>query len=918
MFEEVTWDASAYLGEEVYFKIVDNKTSGDFGYISADDFQLNVPRESYIEYYSEQYRPQFHYTPEKNWMNDPNGMVYYDGEYHLFYQHTPFSTSPAFDKMHWGHAVSTDLTHWKELPPALAPDEYGAIFSGSAVVDAHNTSGFFDKEGSGMVAIFTENGTKQVQSIAYSKDKGRTWTKYTGNPVLLPETASDFRVPKATAPDFRDPKVFWHEATSKWVMTLAVGGHIEIYTSPNLKDWTYASSFGSEGLGSHFGIYECPDLIELPIDGDPTHKKWAMIISTGDGNGNKTSDPQPPGKGSGMQYFVGTFDGITFTPDQYPTADQTNWIDFGSDFYAGVSWGNFRDEQGRGIMLGWMNNWRYAGNPPTSTWRGGMSIPRTIELKTTADGIRLIQQPIKQLEQLRKPVLHWNNIQVQPDKNVLQAVYGSTMEIDAQFDVQDASEFGFKVRKSDSQETVIGYDTTSHKLFVDRTHSGDVSINDMFPARHEAPLLPENNKVKLHIFVDEDSIEVFANDGERVITDQIFPDAGSKGVELYAKNGEVNVNALHIYQLDSVWTDKSIKKLRMDDRSYTLPMYTTHATSVTALVYSPVTQTVSQTVYGGAIQGAGNSVTGIVYGGLQEMPLTVYGYGDLTSKQMVTAQALFTSSNPSVASVNAAGVVYGHQPGQALITASYNGHRVTSTVTVVRSDSSSPDTPVIVGGSVTPSNQDGLVIPTSVTNNIAGGKVSKDNLDKALDNVKPDAKGIKKIVLELNKAEDVKGYSIEMPSAFLSGNYSNQQFEIRTPIGTMTVSSQMFTKGEFGEHDNIVLSISRADYQEWANSYQSEIGTRPVIELTATLNGKVIPWRNANAPVQVAINYTPAAEEMNNSDHLVIWYLDPSGSVVSVPNAKFDKSTFILASMRLHMSINHLLTLLIILGRKNR
>jgi sucrose-6-phosphate hydrolase SacC (GH32 family) len=904
IFQDVTWDASAYLGEEVYFKVVDNKTSSAFGYINVDDFQLSIPRENY----SEPYRPQLHYTPEKNWMNDPNGMVYYNGEYHLFYQYTPFSTSPAFDKMHWGHAVSTDLTHWEELPPAIAPDEHGAIFSGSAVVDAHNTSGFFNEEGSGLVAFYTQNGSQQVQSIAYSKDNGRTWTKYTENPVLLPEAAADLREPKGTSPDFRDPKVFWHEDTHKWIMQLAVGHHIEFYSSTNLKQWNYESSFGSDGLGSHFGIYECPDLIELPVDGDPTKKKWVMIISTGDGNGNRRdADPQPPGKGSGMMYFVGTFDGKTFTPDERPTPDQSNWIDYGSDFYAAVTWSNIRDEQGRPVWLGWMNNWRYASNTPTSTWRGGMSIPRTVELKTTTDGIRLIQEPVQQLEQLRKPVLHWTNFQVQQDNNVLQAVYGSTMEIVAEFGIQDASEFGFRVRKSNSQETVIGYDTSSQKVFVDRTRSGGPDVSDIVPVRQEASLLPENNKIKLHIFVDEDTLEVFANDGRRVFTDQIFPDSNSKGLELYAENGEVNVNSLSIYQLDSIWADRSIKKLQMDKRSYTLETNGTHKTVVSALVLSSMTQTVSQAVYGGAIQDASNSVTGIVYGGLQGVPLTVYGYGDLTSKQMVTDQAVFKSSDPSIAIVNAAGIVFGKRPGQTLITAAYKGHVTTASVTVLQSNEthseSTPETPVTTGAVTTPNNQGRLVVPTSVINKIAVGKVSKETLNKALEAAGIDAKGTKKITIELDKADDVKGYSIEIPSTFLSSDHANrQQFEIRNPIGTMTLSSQMFTKAGFNENDNIVLSMTLADRDAAGKGKQSEIGARPVLELIATLNGKVIPWRNADAPVQVTVNYKPVAEEMNHTDHLVVWYLDPSGGIAPVPNAKFNKATGEMIFKTIHFS----------------
>lgn len=500
--------------------------------------------------YKERFRPQYHYTPHKNWMNDPNGLVYYEGEYHLFYQHTPFAALPDFDKMHWGHAVSTDLIHWEELAPALPPGEDGSIFSGSAVVDHQNTSGFFNEEGSGLVAIYTNNGNKaqpgkpQVQSIAYSKDKGRTWIKYEGNPVLFPEATLDFR----------DPKVFWHQETSKWIMTLAVQDRVEFYVSPDLKAWSFASSFGTDAIGTHRGIYECPDLFPLAVDGDASRKKWVLILSVGDCNGVNPQDPQPPAKGSGMMYFVGDFDGETFTPDEpVQSPDDLKWIDFGSDFYAAVTWSDIPEADGRRLWIGWMNNWRYAGTLPTEAWRGSTSIPRELSLKSVAGGLRLTQRPIRELEQLRTPPLAaLDNELIEPGMNRLAGITADQAELIVEVEIGTATEFGFRVRASEQEETIVGYDVVKQRLFLDRTHSGKRDFHPDFAARHEAPLSPELNRVRLSIFVDWSSVEVFGAGGAVVLSDMIFPAPESNGLELYAVGGSVKLVSLTIHELKSI------------------------------------------------------------------------------------------------------------------------------------------------------------------------------------------------------------------------------------------------------------------------------------------------------------------------------------------------------------------------------
>ncbi|PGY15939.1 glycoside hydrolase family 32 protein [Bacillus sp. AFS031507] len=488
------------------------------------------------QYYTEKYRPQYHFSPERQWMNDPNGMVYYNGEYHLFYQYHPNGTT--WGPMHWGHAVSKDLVHWEHLPIGLAPDEHGTIFSGSAVVDWNDTSGFFEGK-SGLVAIFTHadtypdsNRPRQRQSLAYSKDNGRTWIKYKGNPVLQEESITDFR----------DPKVFWHRETNQWIMVLAAGQTVRIYTSKNLLAWEFTSEFG-EGHGSHQGVWECPDLFELPVDGDSNQKKWVLFVSIG-------NDPKYE-EGSRTQYFIGDFDGKTFFNHYEPK--KTLWIDHGRDNYAGVSWSDVPDEDGRRIYIGWMSNWQYANVTPTIEWRSAMTIPRVLELKKTEDGIRLVQNPVHELQDIRDGKILIQNEVVVPGKNLLENVNSNTFEIIAEFEIGTAAEFGFKVCKGANEETIIGFDVENQTLFVDRTNTGEAAFHEAFAGKHECYLLPENNKITLHVFVDQSSVELFGNDGKSVITDLIFPNQENKQLELYVKNGKVKLHSLELYSLKSTW-----------------------------------------------------------------------------------------------------------------------------------------------------------------------------------------------------------------------------------------------------------------------------------------------------------------------------------------------------------------------------
>jgi fructan beta-fructosidase len=470
---------------------------------------------------SELYRPQYHFSPPANWMNDPNGLVYFDGEYHLFYQYHP--ESAVWGPMHWGHAISRDLINWQHLPIALYPDEHGMIFSGSAVVDWNNTAGFGEKA---LVAIFTYNKDHlETQNLAYSTDKGRTWTKYDGNPVIPhPEHLHAFR----------DPKVFWHE--DHWVMSLAAGDTVLFYISSDLKNWEQSGSFGG-GYGSTAGVWETPDLFELPVN-DESETRWVLTVGVGDGS---------PAGGSGTQYFIGRFDGQTFISENL--RDTILWADSGADYYAPQSWSD--EPNTRRIMLGWMNNWHYANIVPTPAWRGSFSVPRQLALTKTINGIRLIQQPVPELETLRGGRHHWPAEIIHPHRNLLAGIHGDKFEIIAEFRITSAvDQFGLHVRVGDGVRTTIGYKVKEQELFVDRTISGLRDFNINFPQIHSTELSLQNDVIQLHIFIDSSSIEVFANNGLVTFSELIFPHSDCLGLELFAEGGNVTLDSLDIYQLN--------------------------------------------------------------------------------------------------------------------------------------------------------------------------------------------------------------------------------------------------------------------------------------------------------------------------------------------------------------------------------
>jgi sucrose-6-phosphate hydrolase SacC (GH32 family) len=658
------------------------------GVVAVIAVSFGAAAQSSTAQYQEPYRPQFHFSPATNWSNDPNGLVYHDGEYHLFFQHNPFGN--VWGNMSWGHAVSRDLVHWEHLPVALRAEGHEAVFSGSVVVDERNTSGFGTAADPPMVAVYTSaRPGSQAQALAYSTDRGRTWTKYSGNPVL-----------DIGSSEFRDPKVFWHEPEQRWVMAVAlpVERKVALYASRNLIEWQKLSEFGpANAVG---GGWETPDLFPLEVDGNPGKQKWVLIVSL---------NPGAIAGGSGTQYFVGDFDGTRFRADGPPTytppsgdvyadfegagygpwtttgsafgtgpaagtlpgqqpvsgfegtglvnsfrdgdgttgtltsppftirrpyvnllvgggahvretavnllvddqvvrtasgeeserldwiawnvadlvgrearievvdrntggwghilADQitfadapalsskqrSSWLDYGKDNYAAVSWNGVPG--GRRLIVGWMSNWQYADLVPTSPWRGAMTVPRQLRLETIDGRPQLVQEPTPELRAVRGDLIHRADDRPLPEgtQALGDGARGQTLEVEAVLRARTARELGLEVRVGADQATVIGYDVRAQELYVDRRRSGDTGFSSRFPGVQRAPLRLRNGKVRLHILVDRSSVEVFADRGQVVLTDQVLPDAASDEVRLFARGGDAEVKKLRIRSVRSIW-----------------------------------------------------------------------------------------------------------------------------------------------------------------------------------------------------------------------------------------------------------------------------------------------------------------------------------------------------------------------------
>jgi fructan beta-fructosidase len=483
---------------------------------------------------SEPLRPAFHFTPPAHWMNDPNGLVYYRGLYHLFYQYNPDGT--VWGPMHWGHAVSGDLVHWQDRPIALSPDTHGAIFSGSVVVDWHNTSGFSHDRNPPLVAIFTyhDEAAKhagkppQSQGLAYSLDGGESWTKYAGNPVLVPD---------AGQPDFRDPKVFWHAPTHSWIMALAVGDHAEFFGSPDFRNWHRLSRFG-QGLGAHGGVWECPDLLPLRVAGT-RQTKWVLLQSV---------NPGGPNGGSATQYFVGDFNGRTFTPDpafaRSIAASGPRWIDWGRDNYAGVAWSDLPKADGRTVTIGWMNNWDYGEKTPTRAWRSAMTLPRTLTLhRAAAGGYVLRSQPVRELRALqgRAVTLHARSLAGEMPI-ALPANAVSQSRIDLAFAVPSGrARVGMILSNALGDRYRFTYDAQTRRFVSDRTRSGLVDFAGNFASVDTAPRSARTRIVRMSFIIDHSSVEAFLDRGETVMTTALFPREPYTQVRLIAAGGRAKL-----------------------------------------------------------------------------------------------------------------------------------------------------------------------------------------------------------------------------------------------------------------------------------------------------------------------------------------------------------------------------------------
>ena len=484
-----------------------------------------------MEKESDLYRPQFHFTPPSGWMNDPNGLVYYQNEYHLFYQY--ITDLNRHGELHWGHAISPDLIHWRHQPAAIYPDNEGEIWSGSAVVDKENTAGFRYGSEKALIALFTQTKDgEQKQGLAFSIDKGRNWDKFIHNPVIA----------NPGLKDFRDPKVFWYEPDKHWVMALAAGDRILFYVSSNLKEWRQSGEFGSE-RGCHTGIWECPDLFCLPYKNGNSQRKWILLVSVTNG---------APNGGSGVQYFIGRFDGKTFV-SEYPVT-QTFWLDYGRDNYAAITFSDIPAGDGRRILLGWMNNWQYARDLPTYPWKGAMTLPRELLLRKGHSGPVLISQPVRELKTLRKENTGIHNLWIEKPRHISLGKNSSTglYEINIEYMPESAGriELVFSNMKGDS--LLIRCDHESGKIYIDRRRCGRIDFHEQFAAdTHSAELIMSGNSVKLHIFLDRSSAEVFLAEGQTVLTELIFPQQPFSVLKIRPEGGRI-----HLQKCD-IWTLKS-------------------------------------------------------------------------------------------------------------------------------------------------------------------------------------------------------------------------------------------------------------------------------------------------------------------------------------------------------------------------
>lgn len=512
----VPLDLSAYQGKSVSVDVTGMPASS----LCWKEIKLS---DTFDSSNRETYRPVYHHTPVYGWMNDPNGMFYKDGVYHLYFQYNPYGSMWA--NMTWGHSTSTDLTHWTYEGTAIVPDAWGAIFSGSCVVDKDNTAGF----GKGAVVAFytsaksTPWGDVQSQSMAYSLDNGKTFIKYEHNPILT-----------STERDFRDPKVFWYAPGKHWVMMLAVGQEMQIYSSGNLKEWKKESSFGAM-QGAHGGVWECPDLVEVAVEGSK-EKKWVLICNL---------NPGGPFGGSAAQYFVGSFDGKKFV-NESPT--QTKWLDWGKDNYATVTWSNA--PAGRCIALGWMSNWQYANNVPTTQYRSANTLARDLTLYRAGGELYLKSKPSPEIKKARAEEKKIPTFEVKGNYEVasLLADNKGAYEIEMTIENKGTSKIDFSLMNEKGEKVAMYYDVVRKQFVMDRSASGIVGFSRDFPAVTVAPVR-NTDQIHLRLFIDRSSVEAFGEEGEYVMTNLVFPAEPYNRMVFSSDKGSYIVKSMNVYRL---------------------------------------------------------------------------------------------------------------------------------------------------------------------------------------------------------------------------------------------------------------------------------------------------------------------------------------------------------------------------------
>lgn len=523
----VPLDLSAYKGHDVLLNVITTQNRSNVREAKEDACWTKLAlADTFDTSNKEKYRPAYHHTPLYGWMNDPNGMFYKDGVWHLYYQWNPYGSK--WQNMTWGHSSSRDLLHWEHHPAAIAPDGLGSVFSGSSVVDVAGTAGFGDNA---VVSLYTSAGVSQIQSLAHSEDDGMTFGIYPGNPVLTLESEA------------RDPNMFWDGDNKNWVLTLAhpLEHEMLFFTSPDLKEWTMQGAFG-KGLGAQDGVWECPDLFKLKVDGSD-EEKWVLVCNI---------NPGGPFGGSATQYFVGDFDGRTFRADTDASGNiPTKWMDYGKDHYATVSWSDAPDD--RRTLIGWMSNWQYAAEVPTMQFRSANTLPREAGLFRGPDGqVYLASAPSPELLALRgKPSLSLRNIRIGSKASTfaLPAANGGVCEILLDLDCTKADSTIIEISNKAGEYVELRYDPTSHTLSFDRRNSGTVDFSQDFPAVTVAPTFESDKKISLRIFVDKSSMEVFGNDGKSVMTNLVFPTEPYSAISVSAPGGKARVGSIKVYPI---------------------------------------------------------------------------------------------------------------------------------------------------------------------------------------------------------------------------------------------------------------------------------------------------------------------------------------------------------------------------------